>query len=94
MTLAPDSLKRLNISYWFKKETIEELLRVKAEIDEIKNKDVFCDFFYVCLSKTVRDASMFRCSFALLVDAGNLPLKDASVDLIVTSPLTGTAKRQ
>ena len=57
MTLAPDSLKRLNISYWFKKETIEELLKVKAKIDEIKNKNVFRDFFYVCLSKTVRDVS-------------------------------------
>lgn len=57
MTPAPDFLKRLNISYWFKKETIEELLKVKAKIDEIKNKNVFRDFFYVCLSKTVRDVS-------------------------------------
>lgn len=40
------------------------------------------------------DEDMFRCSFALLADARNLPLKDAFVDLIVTSPLTGTAKRQ
>ena len=49
----------LNLLYWFKPKTVVELAVIKNCIDNLLKGEVR-DFFYVCLSKTVRCASGTR----------------------------------
>ncbi|MCL0081945.1 site-specific DNA-methyltransferase [Dehalococcoidia bacterium] len=53
---APDFF---NIEYWFKPKVIEDLLVIKCQILQIKDKDIQ-DFYKVTFSETVRDCSNVR----------------------------------
>jgi len=48
-----------NIDFWFKPKVIEKLSIIKTAINKIEDKDIK-DFFLVCFSETVRNASNTR----------------------------------
>ncbi len=55
----PKELENVNLSYWFKENTINDLLVIRNNIQKISD-DPFRKFFSICLSSTVRKVSGTR----------------------------------
>jgi len=46
-----------NLEYWFQKQVIDDLARLKFSIDKIPMTDEYRNLFYVCLSSTIYDVA-------------------------------------
>ena len=46
-----------NLGYWFQKQVIDDLAKLKSSIDEIPMTDEYRNLFYVCLSSTIYDVA-------------------------------------
>jgi len=55
----PPDFSGVNIGYWFKPQTIEELAVIKSFIDDLEDLHIR-EFFYACFSNTVRAVSGTR----------------------------------